>query len=101
MGWFGIARTRAGCRSVTAADNGPSVQRDGPVPHTLYRTGRTGPGRTDTGVRIRAYGYGRTDTGVRIRPRCPGEKLRRTEYESARTQFEKRRSARTGNPAAR
>ncbi|MET8055049.1 hypothetical protein [Streptomyces microflavus] len=32
---------------------------------------------------------------------APGEKLRRTEYESARTQFEKRRSARTGNPAAR
>ncbi|MEU3835967.1 hypothetical protein [Streptomyces microflavus] len=32
---------------------------------------------------------------------APGEKLRRTEYESARAQFEKRRSARTGNPAAR
>ncbi|MFI8312191.1 hypothetical protein ACIGBK_16400 [Streptomyces microflavus] len=32
---------------------------------------------------------------------APGEKLRRREYESARTQFEKRRSARTGNPAAR
>ncbi|MFI5724518.1 hypothetical protein [Streptomyces cyaneofuscatus] len=32
---------------------------------------------------------------------APGERLRRTEYESARAQFEKRRSTRTGNPAAR
>ncbi|MEU7037096.1 hypothetical protein ABZ958_25905 [Streptomyces sp. NPDC046237] len=32
---------------------------------------------------------------------APGEKLRRTEYETARSQFEKRRGARTGNPAAR
>lgn len=32
---------------------------------------------------------------------APGEKLRRTEYETARAQYEKRRGARTGNPAAR
>ncbi|MFF3326537.1 hypothetical protein [Streptomyces sp. NPDC002889] len=32
---------------------------------------------------------------------APGEKLRREEYESARVQFEKRRGARTKNPAAR
>ncbi|APE22325.1 MULTISPECIES: hypothetical protein [Streptomyces] len=32
---------------------------------------------------------------------APGEKLRRAEYETARAQFEKRRGARTGNPAAR
>ncbi|MYT99221.1 MULTISPECIES: hypothetical protein [unclassified Streptomyces] len=32
---------------------------------------------------------------------APGEKLHRAEYESARTQFEKRRATRTGNPAAR
>ncbi|MFE6773441.1 hypothetical protein ACFVFD_31150 [Streptomyces fimicarius] len=38
---------------------------------------------------------------VRSLTEAPGEKLRRTEYETARTQFEKRRSTRTGNPAAR
>ncbi|MFC9863354.1 MULTISPECIES: hypothetical protein [unclassified Streptomyces] len=32
---------------------------------------------------------------------APGEKLRRTEYETALAQYTKRRSARTGNPAAR
>ncbi|MFI1400600.1 hypothetical protein [Streptomyces sp. NPDC020681] len=32
---------------------------------------------------------------------APGEKLHREEYESARVQYEKRRSTRTGNPAAR
>ncbi|MFJ8011536.1 hypothetical protein [Streptomyces sp. NPDC096339] len=32
---------------------------------------------------------------------APGEKLRRTEYERAKTEFERRRSSRTGNPAAR
>lgn len=32
---------------------------------------------------------------------APGEKLRRTEYETALAQYAKRRSARTGNPAAR
>ncbi|MFD7326923.1 hypothetical protein ACFV9D_38520 [Streptomyces sp. NPDC059875] len=32
---------------------------------------------------------------------APGEKLRRTEYETARAQYEKRRGARAGNPAAR
>lgn len=38
---------------------------------------------------------------VRSLTEAPGEKLRRTEYEKARVQFEKRRSTRTGNPAAR
>ncbi|MFF0062833.1 hypothetical protein ACFYRC_15000 [Streptomyces sp. NPDC005279] len=32
---------------------------------------------------------------------APGEKLRRAEYETARSQYEKRRGSRTGNPAAR
>ncbi|WP_335938262.1 hypothetical protein [Streptomyces sp. PTD5-9] len=32
---------------------------------------------------------------------APGERLRRTEYETALAAYEKRRSARTGNPAAR
>lgn len=32
---------------------------------------------------------------------APGERLHREEYETARTQYEKRRGARTGNPAAR
>jgi hypothetical protein len=32
---------------------------------------------------------------------APGEKLRRAEYETARSQYEKRRGARAGNPAAR
>ncbi|RPK94713.1 MULTISPECIES: hypothetical protein [Streptomyces] len=38
---------------------------------------------------------------VRSLTEAPGEKLRRTEYEQARVRFEKRRSTRTGNPAAR
>ncbi|MFD7260560.1 hypothetical protein [Streptomyces sp. NPDC059874] len=32
---------------------------------------------------------------------APGEKLRRTEYERAKAEFARRRSSRTGNPAAR
>ncbi|MFD0026296.1 hypothetical protein [Streptomyces sp. NPDC058382] len=32
---------------------------------------------------------------------APGEKLRRAEYEAAQVRYAKRRSARTGNPAAR
>ncbi|MET7648885.1 hypothetical protein ABZS83_35755 [Streptomyces sp. NPDC005426] len=32
---------------------------------------------------------------------APGEKLRRAEYEAAQARFAKRRSSRTGNPAAR
>lgn len=32
---------------------------------------------------------------------APGEKLHRAEYEAARERFERRRTARTGNPAAR
>ncbi|MEV1049009.1 hypothetical protein [Streptomyces sp. NPDC049916] len=38
---------------------------------------------------------------VRSLTEAPGEKLRRTEYETARAQYDKRRSSRTGNPAAR
>ncbi|MER7699892.1 hypothetical protein [Streptomyces sp. NPDC096095] len=38
---------------------------------------------------------------VRSLTEAPGEKLRRAEYERARVQFERRRSTRTGNPAAR
>ncbi|WP_326698178.1 hypothetical protein OG909_13005 [Streptomyces sp. NBC_01754] len=38
---------------------------------------------------------------VRSLTEAPGEKLRRTEYETAVARYTKRRSARTGNPAAR
>ncbi|MFD3535798.1 hypothetical protein [Streptomyces sp. NPDC058664] len=38
---------------------------------------------------------------VRCLVEAPGEKLHRTEYETARTRYEKRRGARTGNPSAR
>ncbi|SDD85589.1 hypothetical protein F558DRAFT_04981 [Streptomyces sp. AmelKG-A3] len=38
---------------------------------------------------------------VRSLTEAPGEKLRRTEYETALARYTKRRSARTGNPAAR
>ncbi|MEU0133889.1 hypothetical protein ABZ172_07635 [Streptomyces sp. NPDC006296] len=38
---------------------------------------------------------------IRSFAEAPGEKLRRTEYETALAQYDKRRSARTGNPAVR
>ncbi|MEU0302300.1 hypothetical protein ABZ252_22955 [Streptomyces sp. NPDC006175] len=38
---------------------------------------------------------------IRSFQEAPGEKLRRTEYETALDRYTKRRSARTGNPAAR
>ncbi|MFG2874940.1 hypothetical protein ACGFYU_07990 [Streptomyces sp. NPDC048337] len=38
---------------------------------------------------------------LRCLTEAPGEKLRRTEYERASAEFARRRSARTGNPAAR
>ncbi|GGU30623.1 hypothetical protein [Streptomyces lavendofoliae] len=38
---------------------------------------------------------------VRSLAEAPGEKLLRSEYEAARAQYEKRRSTRAGNPAAR
>ncbi len=38
---------------------------------------------------------------VRSLTEAPGEKLLRAEYETARARYEKRRGARTGNPAAR
>ncbi|MFE6906812.1 hypothetical protein [Streptomyces erythrochromogenes] len=38
---------------------------------------------------------------LRCLTEAPGEKLRRAEYERALTEFERRRSTRTGNPAAR
>ncbi|MDK1476171.1 hypothetical protein QNO07_22580 [Streptomyces sp. 549] len=39
--------------------------------------------------------------GIRSLVEAPGEKLRREEYEQAVQQYERRRSTRTGNPAAR
>ncbi|MFF7776085.1 hypothetical protein ACFZCG_16845 [Streptomyces tanashiensis] len=39
--------------------------------------------------------------GARCFVEAPGEKLHRTEYETAVAQYEKRRSTRTGNPATR
>ncbi|MEV3932056.1 MULTISPECIES: hypothetical protein [unclassified Streptomyces] len=38
---------------------------------------------------------------IRSLREAPGEKLRRTEYETALARYTKRRSSRTGNPAAR
>ncbi|MEV0916227.1 hypothetical protein AB0I93_18480 [Streptomyces sp. NPDC049967] len=38
---------------------------------------------------------------IRTFSEAPGEKLRRTEYEAAQVRYAKRRSSRTGNPAAR
>ncbi|MEU8629905.1 hypothetical protein [Streptomyces sp. NPDC048669] len=38
---------------------------------------------------------------IRTLTEAPGEKLRRAEYEAAQVRYAKRRSARTGNPAAR
>jgi hypothetical protein len=38
---------------------------------------------------------------VRSLAEAPGERLRRTEYETAVVQYERRRTARAGNPAAR
>ncbi|MFE9722492.1 hypothetical protein ACFYQ5_02490 [Streptomyces sp. NPDC005794] len=38
---------------------------------------------------------------IRSLTEAPGEKLRRTEYETALARYAKRRSSRTGNPAAR
>ncbi|MEU2156442.1 hypothetical protein ABZ532_15720 [Streptomyces sp. NPDC019396] len=38
---------------------------------------------------------------IRSLTEAPGEKLHRTEYETALAQYEKRRTGRTGNPAAR
>ncbi|MEV6261489.1 hypothetical protein AB0M42_12135 [Streptomyces sp. NPDC051784] len=38
---------------------------------------------------------------IRSFKEAPGEQLRRTEYETALSRYEKRRSSRTGNPAAR
>jgi hypothetical protein len=38
---------------------------------------------------------------LRLLTEAPGEKLRRAEYERALAEYERRRSSRTGNPAAR
>ncbi|MFG2591772.1 hypothetical protein [Streptomyces sp. NPDC048438] len=38
MRWSGIERTSAGCRSAATADNGPTVQRELPCPHTMSMT---------------------------------------------------------------
>ncbi len=38
---------------------------------------------------------------LRCLAEAPGEKLRRAEYERASAEYERRRSTRTGNPAAR
>ncbi|MEU6868082.1 hypothetical protein ABZ924_33455 [Streptomyces sp. NPDC046876] len=38
---------------------------------------------------------------LRCLSEAPGEKLRRTEYERAKAEYDRRRSSRTGNPAAR
>ncbi|MEV6358594.1 hypothetical protein [Streptomyces hydrogenans] len=61
------------------------------------------PAREDTLKSLKAIGFIGVLLAYALRclVEAPGEKLRRAEYETARARFEKRRGARTGNPAAR
>ncbi|MER5281235.1 hypothetical protein ABT025_36725 [Streptomyces sp. NPDC002809] len=61
------------------------------------------PGREDTLRGLKTIGFIGSLLAYFFRTfsEAPGEKLRRTEYEAAQARFAKRRSARTGNPAAR
>ncbi|WP_329622747.1 hypothetical protein OG357_21840 [Streptomyces sp. NBC_01255] len=63
----------------------------------------TDPGREESLRSLKAIGFIGSLLAyfVRCFTEAPGEKLRRTEYETSRAQYEKRRGARTGNPAAR
>ncbi|WLQ42417.1 hypothetical protein P8A22_22155 [Streptomyces laculatispora] len=61
------------------------------------------PGREDNLRGLKTIGFIGALLAYFIRTftEAPGEKLRRTEYEEAQVRFARRRSARTGNPAAR
>ncbi|MFD3665598.1 hypothetical protein ACFWVF_34185 [Streptomyces sp. NPDC058659] len=61
------------------------------------------PGREESLRSLKAIGFIGSLLAyfVRCFTEAPGEKLRRAEYETSRAQYEKRRGARTGNPAAR
>ncbi|MFH8726529.1 hypothetical protein [Streptomyces termitum] len=59
--------------------------------------------REDSLRTLKAIGFigGLLAYALRCLVEAPGEKLRRAEYEAARARHEKRRTTRTGNPAAR
>lgn len=61
------------------------------------------PGREDNLRGLKTIGFigGLLAYFIRTLTEAPGEKLRRAEYEAAQVRYAKRRSARTGNPAAR
>ncbi|GGZ28887.1 hypothetical protein CP967_19225 [Streptomyces nitrosporeus] len=61
------------------------------------------PAREDSLRGLKAVGFIGSLLAYFIRSltEAPGEKLRRAEYETALARYEKRRSTRTGNPAAR
>jgi hypothetical protein len=61
------------------------------------------PAREDSLRSLKAIGFigSLLAYAFRCLKEAPGEKLRRTEYETARARYEKRRGTRTGNPAAR
>ncbi|NED88021.1 hypothetical protein G3I76_49060 [Streptomyces sp. SID11233] len=61
------------------------------------------PAREDNLRGLKAIGFigGLLAYFIRTFSEAPGEKLRRAEYEAAQVRYAKRRSARTGNPAAR
>ncbi|MFC8509079.1 hypothetical protein ACFU3J_14565 [Streptomyces sp. NPDC057411] len=61
------------------------------------------PAREDALRSLKAIGFigSLLAYSLRCLTEAPGEKLRRTEYETALAQFEKRRASRTGNPSAR
>ncbi|GEB60686.1 hypothetical protein [Streptomyces gardneri] len=63
----------------------------------------TDPGREESLRSLKAIGFIGSLLAYFFRclTEAPGEKLRRTEYETSRAQYEKRRGARTGNPATR
>ncbi|URN17162.1 MULTISPECIES: hypothetical protein [Streptomyces] len=61
------------------------------------------PAREDALRSLKAIGFVGSLLAYFVRSlfEAPGEKLVRAEYEAARARYEKRRTARTGNPAAR
>ncbi|RSS54326.1 hypothetical protein [Streptomyces sp. WAC01280] len=61
------------------------------------------PGREESLRSLKAIGFIGSLLAYFLRcfTEAPGEKLRRTEYETSRAQYEKRRGSRTGNPASR
>ncbi|MER7761306.1 hypothetical protein [Streptomyces sp. NPDC097619] len=65
---------------------------------------RVAPSKEDSSLRgLKAIGFVGTLVAYFVRSlfEAPGEKLHRAEYEQAKAQYDRRRSTRTGNPAAR